>query len=213
MRRLTERALRREGRLFDPTTKGGLKRGSRRLRPRSDRTDTASSGYLDKDGQSPKRPSISGITGHACVRIPSPAVDPIHGARRQQALSSPPAAADALRAHGSQTVRGQLCLGLGPPRVPSAPPRPGHTPAVPAGRRAPLQRRLPATPGTVGTTTPELETRAVSPSIYPGSAPTAGWGRGHAGAGPARDGSGAGLTTQPASSATWWPGSVGEAPA
>lgn len=90
---------------------------------------------------------------------------------------------------------------------------PESSPAVPAGRRAPLQRRLPETPGTVGTAARELEPRTQRTSIYPGSAPTAGWGRGHAGAEPARSGAGAGLAVQPASRATWWRGGVREAPA
>jgi len=126
---------------------------------------------------------LSEITGHACVRVVSPAMGPILRGRRRQDLSSALAAACAFRAHLSPSVRGQLWLCLKPLRVHSASPRPGHTPAVPAGRRVPLQRRLPATPGTVATTAPELGTRAASPSIDRGSAQTADWGRGHAGAG------------------------------
>ncbi|XP_047615318.1 translation initiation factor IF-2-like [Phacochoerus africanus] len=74
-----------------------------------------------------------------------------------------------------------------------------HTPAVPAGRRAPLQRRPPAIPDTVRTTAPELETRGTSPSIYTDSAPTEPGhpGRGLLGAGPGR-GRGLGGAGRPA---------------
>lgn len=160
-----ESAPRWESKLLDPKTLGSLERGSRRLRSQSDRTDASSSGHLGKDGQSPAYPSVCEITGHAYVRVVSPAVGPILRGRRRQDLSSALAAASALRAHLSPSVRGQLWLCLKPLRVHSASPRPGHTPAVPAGRRVPLQRRLPATPGTVATTAPELGTRAASPSI------------------------------------------------
>ena len=122
---LPERAPRPELRLLDPTTPGSLERGSRKLWPHSDRTELSSSGYVDEEGLSPGARSASGIPGHACVRPPSLAVGPIRGAGRQQGLSSPPAAAAAVRARCSPTVGGQLRLCLGPPCLPLA--RPPHT--------------------------------------------------------------------------------------
>lgn len=71
-----ESAPRRESRLLDPKTQGSLERGSRRLRSHSDRTDASISGYLGKDGESPAYLSVCEITGHACVRVVSPAVGP-----------------------------------------------------------------------------------------------------------------------------------------
>lgn len=91
----------------------------------------------------------------------APAVAPIHGAGRQRDLSSQRAA---LSAHCSGTLPSQLPLCLESHACPQRPPPrlPGPTPAVPAGRRAPLQRRLSANRGTVGTTAPGLESRGRS---------------------------------------------------
>lgn len=87
------------------------------------------------------------------------AVSPVHEAVRQQDLSSLLAVATALRAHCSPTAPGPLQLCLEPHACPQLPPsRPrGLTPAVPAGRRAPLQRRFAAIRHTVRTTARGLE--------------------------------------------------------
>lgn len=112
------------------------------------------------------------------------AVSPIHEAVRQQDLSSLLAVATALRAHCSPTAPSPLRLCLEPcvcPQLPPSRPR-GLTPAVPAGRRAPLQRRFETIPNTVRTTARGLELRGRSrhlPRLHANDELGRGPGRGH----------------------------------
>lgn len=139
-------------------------------------------------------------------------MDPLHGAGRSQDLSSlrlQPLLSEHIAPRRSP---GCSCSALSAHTCPRCPPRPpSHTPAVPAGRRAPVQRRLPATRGSVRTTTPGWD-RAASPSIYPDCAPTAGLGRGHArggaflGAGPGGGWRPSRPLTPPGGPARWQPG-------
>lgn len=106
--------------------------GGRKLRPHSDHTE-AGGPAVASETTIPGSPLLSpGLLGMQVSRPRSP---------KTAGSVQPTAAAAALRAHCFPTVPRPLRLCLSPKRALGSPsPRPpGHTPAVPAGRQAPLQ--------------------------------------------------------------------------